>query len=573
MPSYCAVPSCKLNKYKGGKNPSTFQVPNDESLRERWIMSIPGIEFLRLNQRVCEKHFEEHLLIKEYVKYDNSGKLIAQVPLAHARLKKGAVPTIFDQTFESRSSHKILTTDHTYALLPCSSVSLSKADAETVCVNTFSNLDINSNDLCMSADTLTTNKLQANDLSNNIENTTKCEFDLEDASTEIKPEFVPTNSEYLFVSATSDIKSNVALRPKDALPNKHAETKYQCAANDILRSKLLTANDKAQEDAWTNVTFDSVSFNLKSLGEDSIENNLRMKLPKPWNANKLIKASEETLLLSCIVQIDEYGIQKHVLEKAVTIKASREMIYEIYSTPVDITPAKLPKFLKMISTLPEILKKFKDLRTCEGIMTVDLDYVQNQGDFKRDIYSNLRHKDCSVLSIHSKRCIACKKASKILSQKVKRIKDKQNMQRISNSANPLEQMKLKALKKKLKFRAAETYRSKKRFQVLTNFVLNQKIKVANVSRDVLEKISKNQKSIVQEIVSSAQKCDPRGCRYTNKFILLCMLMNIRSQSYYEFLRKNNIIPLPCTKTIKDYLTLIGSKQKSATNEKFVKKLL
>nr|XP_012149412.1 PREDICTED: uncharacterized protein LOC100877676 isoform X2 [Megachile rotundata] len=520
MPSYCAVPSCKLNKYKGGKNPSTFQVPNDESLRERWIMSIPGIEFLRLNQRVCEKHFEEHLLIKEYVKYDNSGKLIAQVPLAHARLKKGAVPTIFDQTFESRSSHKILTTDHTYALLPCSSVSLSKADAETVCVNTFSNLDINSNDLCMSADTLTTNKLQANDLSNNIENTTKCEFDLEDASTEIKPEFVPTNSEYLFVSATSDIKSNVALRR-----------------------------------------------------EDSIENNLRMKLPKPWNANKLIKASEETLLLSCIVQIDEYGIQKHVLEKAVTIKASREMIYEIYSTPVDITPAKLPKFLKMISTLPEILKKFKDLRTCEGIMTVDLDYVQNQGDFKRDIYSNLRHKDCSVLSIHSKRCIACKKASKILSQKVKRIKDKQNMQRISNSANPLEQMKLKALKKKLKFRAAETYRSKKRFQVLTNFVLNQKIKVANVSRDVLEKISKNQKSIVQEIVSSAQKCDPRGCRYTNKFILLCMLMNIRSQSYYEFLRKNNIIPLPCTKTIKDYLTLIGSKQKSATNEKFVKKLL
>lgn len=36
-------------------------------------------------------------------------------------------------------------------------------------------------------------------------------------------------------------------------------------------------------------------------------------------------------------------------------------------------------------------------------------------------------------------------------------------------------------------------------------------------------------------------------------------MNIRSRSNYEFLRKNDIIPLPCTKTIRDYLSLMGTK--------------
>ena len=58
---------------------STFQVPTDENLRAKWIASIPGVESLRSTQRVCEKHFEEHLILKEFIKYDNSGKIIAQV--------------------------------------------------------------------------------------------------------------------------------------------------------------------------------------------------------------------------------------------------------------------------------------------------------------------------------------------------------------------------------------------------------------------------------------------------------------------------------------------------------------
>lgn len=56
-----------------------------------------------------------------------------------------------------------------------------------------------------------------------------------------------------------------------------------------------------------------------------------------------------------------------------------------------------------------------------------------------------------------------------------------------------------------------------------------------------------------------KKTDPRGHRYTDKFIMLRMLMNIKSRSYYEFLRKNYIIPLPCSKTVRNYMSLMGTK--------------
>jgi len=53
-------------------------VPKDHHLREKWKESI-GIHVLRSNQRVCEKHFDDTLVIKEYIKYDENGKIIAQV--------------------------------------------------------------------------------------------------------------------------------------------------------------------------------------------------------------------------------------------------------------------------------------------------------------------------------------------------------------------------------------------------------------------------------------------------------------------------------------------------------------
>lgn len=68
-----------------------------------------------------------------------------------------------------------------------------------------------------------------------------------------------------------------------------------------------------------------------------------------------------------------------------------------------------------------------------------------------------------------------------------------------------------------------------------------------------------QKLALKEIIAMANKKKAKGCRYTENWLMLCMLLNIRSPSYYEFLRTNNILPLPRTKTIRSYYLLINTK--------------
>lgn len=78
MPWTCAVPNCRTNKDKRNEKVSVFIVKN-ENFGAKWAALIPGIERLRTGQRICEKHFEERYIIREYIKYDNNGKIIAQV--------------------------------------------------------------------------------------------------------------------------------------------------------------------------------------------------------------------------------------------------------------------------------------------------------------------------------------------------------------------------------------------------------------------------------------------------------------------------------------------------------------
>ncbi|XP_024893893.1 uncharacterized protein LOC112468779 isoform X2 [Temnothorax curvispinosus] len=81
--------------------------------------------------------------------------------------------------------------------------------------------------------------------------------------------------------------------------------------------------------------------------------------------------------------------------------------------------------------------------------------------------------------------------------------------------------------------------------------------------------------------NKSTNCTPRnnrGCReandksrrYEEEWIMLCLLMNIRSPGYYEFLRKNNVLPLPCHRTIRSYFSLVD--MKCGFDEEFAKLL-
>lgn len=64
-------------------------------------------------------------------------------------------------------------------------------------------------------------------------------------------------------------------------------------------------------------------------------------------------------------------------------------------------------------------------------------------------------------------------------------------------------------------------------------------------------IPQNQQDAVHQILAAAKCKNSKGRRYSEQWLLLCMLMHMRSPCGYEFLRNNNeILPLPYVRTIR-----------------------
>ena len=93
-------------------------------------------------------------------------------------------------------------------------------------------------------------------------------------------------------------------------------------------------------------------------------------------------------------------------------------------------------------------------------------------------------------------------------------------------------MKLNALQKKCKRQIDNSRRLKCRLSLLQKSIEDQREKITSLPDNYLENISDNQKEVIKAIVNAAKTVDSRGRRYNDEFIMLCMLMNIKSRSYY-----------------------------------------
>lgn len=63
-------------------------------------------------------------------------------------------------------------------------------------------------------------------------------------------------------------------------------------------------------------------------------------------------------------------------------------------------------------------------------------------------------------------------------------------------------------------------------------------------------IPTNQRVALHEILSAAQVLNLKGRRYSEDWILLCLLFHMQLPCGYNFIRNNEIMPLPCVRTIR-----------------------
>lgn len=221
------------------------------------------------------------------------------------------------------------------------------------------------------------------------------------------------------------------------------------------------------------------------------------------------------------------------------------------------------QILNDVKALVTVVTEFATARVCDGLGNVDI-YLADSVSICKDNMDMYRSTNCTLLA-KEKRCNFCVRLKKTLSKKKCRYRKQPKCKRLTELSNPYDQKKMSVLRKKIDTQRRMKNRKKINMQVLLESLRQKRDELVAVKDQLFEEqcltfnVPEVQKTVLREIIAASKKTDRKGRRYTKDWIMLCMLMNIRSPSYYEFLRKNCIVLLPCTRTVRNYFSLIDSK--------------
>ncbi|KAH7953411.1 hypothetical protein HPB49_007990 [Dermacentor silvarum] len=214
------------------------------------------------------------------------------------------------------------------------------------------------------------------------------------------------------------------------------------------------------------------------------------------------------------------------------------------------------------SVVSEVLKDFSELKLCSGgppqekyaDVYLECGYVDATGVW--------RHNRCSILQAGES---PCKRLNNTLRMHKYRKEKRREEKRIRIPLKSIVKEKVNALRRqrincyRSKMQALKTKRKlfqqllscRDRLKILSDDLLSETLTEAN--------LSETQQMLVRECVEAARHQSKKGRRYTNNWLLLCLLLHIRSPSAYRFFRENDVLPLPSVKTIRRYISRVDMK--------------
>lgn len=259
----------------------------------------------------------------------------------------------------------------------------------------------------------------------------------------------------------------------------------------------------------------------------------------------------------------ENGVKIPVTQKSVVASADTTLRYLVYGRAVNAQQCSLVESLSNPHELPDVLEKFRNMRLCTGLGNINVQHLSADTTFK-DYVDGWRSNDCALVS-KKKTCDGCRKNRELLRKRAIRSKTRLTINRIYRASNPFDQRKIILLQKRNLRERRQKKRTQQRITLLQQSLREKSVELSTIRAETLDarcselSVPAAQKNALKEIISAASKKNIKNRRYSEEWIMLCLLMNIRSPGYYEFLRKNNVLPLPCTRTIRSYFSLIDMK--------------
>ncbi|XP_071641540.1 uncharacterized protein [Temnothorax longispinosus] len=530
MPKRCAVPGCNTNKKLCNKNYSVFNVPSEENLREKWAAAIPGIQYLKSHQYICERHFSDEWVVRKWVKHDADGEIIVEVPYKRIRLMHGAMPTIFDsQSAKDSSLIKIDESNNVHDTVSIdASIDVIHEDQDAGGQNELVSLTVNTEHLHDNAAIV----MNINGVSS------------------LPDQGIPSQNEDISKAVYTD-----RIEPTDILIGKEFEdTNISSAAN---RTPEIEPSDTSIVFLQFRVTHGSqITFWSDPASPEDV------MLSSSWTATTAFNSKTQKLIISQI-SINTDSSSTPVLSKSITIDSDRMITYYVHGKVVKENHQDLPRILSTPQRLQSIIMNFQSLRVCNGLGLINVDLKETNAAVKDNL--NVWRSNKCLLIGQRKKCNMCAKLRKLLKQKALRHVKRVTVKRVRVLSNSMDQKKLSILRKKINVERRLRNRQKFRIKLLTDSLTQKQDEFVALKDQLLEErcnmfnVPETQKKLLQEIIAAAKTKNPNGRRYTKEWLMLCILMNVRSPGYYDFLRRNNIVPLPCTRTIRGYLSLIDSK--------------
>lgn len=224
--------------------------------------------------------------------------------------------------------------------------------------------------------------------------------------------------------------------------------------------------------------------------------------------------------------------------------------------------------IENITQLGMWLESVSLIEICPGITDSDVISNTDHTFIYQDITCTWRHKNCLLMIEHSwknvdknRNCKFCSTVKKVVKRKYHRSEDNKSKRIKFNTSVTNPQAKRKVILLKKKFYNAQKKKARAKYvvdklksQVAESMSKMQQTSLDNIVEHLEQKnIPENQLKVVQEIINTTKHTNAKSARYDENWILICLLMHMKSPSAYNFLRNHEILPMPCVRTIRRYL--------------------
>lgn len=272
---------------------------------------------------------------------------------------------------------------------------------------------------------------------------------------------------------------------------------------------------------------------------------------KSWAAQILNQKEEKFIIVSQMIY-NEFTKSCITCKKIVLTSSDMKMF--VFDKSIDIE-LHFKMAMKTTSDFSNLICLFDTKTICSGYINSIVATNNNYTSFKKcAITNNLRHLKCEfILNNNDNTCNQCKKIRKNINTNNFKIKHAIIKKTIKN-------------KPSYKNTKARETRLRYKFQIVLTELKSVKNKINALNEDTLfqsidkiDGMSVTQKLLIKESIKLCKYSKKTARKYNSEWILICLLLHIKSPKNYRFLKDNNIMPLPCVSTIRKYLSKISLK--------------